>query len=166
MQGVESSARGAVQARACQPRVVSCTRAAASARRSSPAAAKIPCSSGSDSDEMGSPCTPAGRFPAMKRGAGTDGIVMSARRLDSMTPLLPPAAFALGFAFGRSDGNDVTTDSRDSRATMLVASGVLLSSSGLSSALSGVRGGNFAFRSTRPCSAWSGSSRSDGCSPK
>eukprot|EP00964_Phaeocystis_antarctica_P164966 scaffold144083_cov148-Phaeocystis_antarctica.AAC.1 len=71
-----------------------CTRAAASPRRSSPAAAKMPCSSGSDIDEMGSPCTPGGRLPVMKRGAGTDGIVMSARRLGSMTPLLRPPTFA------------------------------------------------------------------------
>ena len=46
----------------------------------------------------------------MKRGAGTGSIVMSARRLGSMTPLLPP--FALDLALGRFGGNDVTTDSR------------------------------------------------------
>eukprot|EP00964_Phaeocystis_antarctica_P103192 scaffold68501_cov57-Phaeocystis_antarctica.AAC.1 len=107
-------ARGAAQPRACQPRVMRCTRAAASARRSSPAVAKMLCSSGSDSDEMGSPCTPGGRLPVMKRAAGTDGIVMSARRLGSVTPLLPPPLFALGFTLGSSEGNDVTADSRDS----------------------------------------------------
>eukprot|EP00964_Phaeocystis_antarctica_P161359 scaffold133322_cov114-Phaeocystis_antarctica.AAC.2 len=93
--------------RACQPRVMRCTFAAAAARRSSPAAAKMLCSSGSDSDEMGSPCTPGGSLPVMKCAAGTDGIVTSARRLGSVTPLLPP--FALAFALGRFDGNDDTT---------------------------------------------------------
>ena len=69
-------------------------------------------SSGSDSDETGSPCPPRGSLPAMKRGAGTARIVMSARRLGSMTPLLLP--FALDFALGRFDGNDI--DSRESSA--------------------------------------------------
>ena len=80
---------GAVRPRACQPRVTRCTLAAASARRSSPAVAKMLSSSGSDTDEMGSPCTPEGRLPLMKRGAGMDTIVMSALRLGSTTPLLP-----------------------------------------------------------------------------
>ena len=66
-----------------------CTLAAASARRSSPAVAKMLSSSGSDSDELGSPRTPAGRVPLMKRGFGMDTIVMSAPRLGSLTPLLP-----------------------------------------------------------------------------
>ena len=52
--------------------------------------------SGSDSDETGSPRTPAGRLPLMNCVAGTDGIVMSARRLGATTP------FALGFALGRN----------------------------------------------------------------
>ena len=131
-----------MQPHACQPRVMRCTRAAASARRSSPAAANMLSSSGSDSDETGSLCPLGGRSPVMMRAAGTDGIVMSARRFGSMTPFLPPPRFALGLF------DDVITGSDDSS----------------SSSLSGVI--SFDFISTRPLSAWNGSLLSDGSSPK
>ena len=143
--------------RTCQPRVMRCTRAAASARGSSPAAAKTSCSFGSDSEETGSRTRSAGGSSSLarNRAAGWPGIAMSARRLGAITPLgrltrvlLPPLPLTLKRVDDRDD-DDVP------RAGPTFSSSDAFSLAPPNSSTStGVSRGNFDLMSTRPCHAF------------